>query len=296
MSDLKFSHRSAPPPPDVPDEDILEGEDGQAARMGFFQHLEELRQRLTRAALALIIGTAIGVAVAEPVLHFLVQPYCEAIASNVIEQAQALEAEGLADGQVIVTNRDCRLVSLGPTGSVVAYFRVSLMIGGIIAIPVITYQLLMFILPGLTRRERRMVLLSIPAVTLLFLVGTVFSWFVLMRPALGFLEGFQPTLFRPEWTSDLYLSFVTSLIFWMGVAFETPLVFFVLGLLGVVGVRPLISNWRIAVVGAAVAAALITPTVDPVNMALVMGPLLVLYIFSIVLVFIARRITGIDAV
>ena len=66
----------------------------------------------------------------------------------------------------------------------------------------------------------------------LFLVGVAFSWFILMPPALGFLEGFQQNLFRSEWTADLYLSFVTSFIFWMGVAFETPLVFFVLGLAG----------------------------------------------------------------
>jgi sec-independent protein translocase protein TatC len=138
------------------------------------------------------------------------------------------------------------------------------------------------------------VLMSLPAVTLLFLVGTAFSWFILMPPALGFLEGFQQNLFRSEWTADLYLSFVTSLIFWMGVAFETPLVFFVLGLLGLVSAMPLIRNWRVAIVGAAVAAAFITPTVDPVNMALVMGPLLALYLMSIGLVFIARRIARID--
>ncbi len=287
MSNLKL--RATPPPP--PDEDVDNDEPGHGARMGLFEHLEELRQRLTRAALALVIGTVVGVVLAEPALRFLVQPYCEAVASSVIEEVQSVETEGT----VILSNRDCRLVSLGPTGAIVAYFRVSLMIGGIIAIPMITYQLLMFIIPGLTQREKRMILLSLPAVTFLFLVGTAFAWYVLMRPALGFLEGFQPTLFRPEWTSDLYLSFVTSLIFWMGVAFETPLVFFVLGLLGIVSVGPLVRNWRLAVVGASIAAALITPTVDPVNMALVMGPLLVLYILSIFLVFIARRLARIEA-
>ena len=76
----------------------------------------------------------------------------------------------------------------------------------------------------------------------------------------------------------------------MGVAFETPLVFFVLGLLGLVGTMALIRNWRVAIVGAAVAAALITPTIDPVNMFLVMGPLMALYLLSIILVFIARRL------
>ncbi|MBZ0297757.1 MAG: twin-arginine translocase subunit TatC [Anaerolineae bacterium] len=281
-----------PEPPEIDTEEQIEDEDGNGARMGLFEHLDELRYRLVRAAGALVIGTIIGVIFAAPALEFLTRPYCEAVEENIIVEANPENPD--ADATVLVDSRDCRLVSLGPTGAVVAYFRVSLLLGAIIAIPIITYQLLMFILPGLTRKEKRIVLSSIPAVTALFLIGVAFSWFVLMRPALGFLEGFQPTLFRPEWTSDLYLSFVTSLIFWMGVAFETPLVFFVLGLIGVVSVGPLIHNWRIAVIAASIAAALITPTIDPVNMMLVMGPLMVLYLLSILLVFIARRIARIE--
>ena len=96
-------------------------------------------------------------------------------------------------------------------------------------------------------------------------------------------------LFRADWTADRYLGFVTALLFWMGVAFETPLIFFVLSILGFVTPRPLIKNWRIAIVGAAIAAAVITPTVDPVNMMLVMGPLMGLYILSIFLVTIGKR-------
>jgi sec-independent protein translocase protein TatC len=140
-----------------------------------------------------------------------------------------------------------------------------------------------------------MLLMSLPAVTGLFLLGVLFSWFILIPPALGFLESFAPNLFKPEWTAELYLGFVTSLIFWMGVAFETPLVFFVLALLGLVSAGMLLKNWRIAVVGSAIAAAIITPTVDPVNMFLVMGPLLTLYSLSIFLVALGRRISGINA-
>jgi sec-independent protein translocase protein TatC len=259
---MKLSRPSGikPPEPPPPDYDDQDDEDGEGARMGFFDHLDELRSRLVKAALSLVVGTAIGVAVASPVLQFLVAPYGE------------------------------RLQVLGPTEGVVAYFRVSLLIGGILAIPMITYQLLMFILPGLTDKEKRILLMSIPPITILFLVGVAFAWYVLVPPALGFLEGFEPTLFKPEWTADLYLGFVTSLLFWMGVAFETPLVFFVLSLLGFVGASVLLKNWRIAIVGAAIAAALITPTIDPVNMFLVMGPLLALYGLSIVLVYIGSRI------
>lgn len=231
-----------------------------AAQMGFWEHLDELRRRLFVAAIALVIGVVGGVLVATPVLEFLQAPYGRAF------------------------------TVLGPTGGVVAYFRVALMVGAMLAIPVITYEVLMFILPGLTRKEKRLVLASIPVVTSLFIVGVAFAWFILIPPALGFLEGFQPTLFKPEWTADLYLGFVTALVFWMGVAFQTPLVFFVVSLLGMVNAPLLIKNWRIAIIGAAIAAALITPTVDPVNMGLVIIPLLALYMLSILLVMIGGRI------
>ena len=115
-----------------------------------------------------------------------------------------------------------------------------------------------------------------------------------MPPALGFLHGFQEKIFEPEWTADGYISFVTSLLFWMGVAFQTPLIFFIISLMGLVSARTLIRQWRIAVVGASIAAALITPTIDPVNMFLVMAPLAALYALSIVLVYFGRKMSGID--
>jgi sec-independent protein translocase protein TatC len=244
----------------------IEQPDVEGARMGIFEHLDELRRRFLRAMLALVVGTVVGVLITGQVFEFLLVPYC-----------------GLQEATY------CRLQVLGPTEGIVSYFRVSLMLGAMIAIPVLTYQVLMFIVPGLTKKERRIVLTTIPVITLLFLVGVGFAWFVLMPPALNFLENFQSGLFKAEWTADLYLSFITSLIFWMGVAFETPLIFFVLSLLGVVTAGALARNWRIAIVGSAVAAALITPTVDPANMFLVMGPLLALYTLSILLVFIGQR-------
>jgi sec-independent protein translocase protein TatC len=233
----------------------------EGAQMGLFQHLDELRRRLFISAIALVIGTIGGIVVATPILNFIRAPYGEAF------------------------------LVLDPTGGVVQYFRVAIMVGASLSIPIITYEILMFILPALTGKEKKLLLMSLPPITILFIVGVAFAWYILIPPALGFLEGFQPTIFHAQWTADHYLGFVTSLLFWMGVAFETPLVFFVLSLFGVVQRRMLVRNWRIAIVGAAAAAAVITPTVDPVNMLLVMGPLMALYILSILLVGIGNRIT-----
>ncbi|MFN8377299.1 MAG: twin-arginine translocase subunit TatC [Anaerolineae bacterium] len=250
---------STPVPP-APDED-----DGQL-RMSILEHLDELRRRLFKVAIAFVLAGAIGLLVAEPVLQFLKQPY----GSN-------------------------QFITLGPTDSVVAYFRVVLMVAGILAIPVITYQALMFIMPGLTDRERRYVLFSIPFVTLLFITGVVFTWALLIPPAIGFFNNFMPELFVAQWTADRYLGFVTALLFWMGVAFETPLIAFVLSILGILTPWMLIKQWRLAIIGAAVAAALITPTVDPMNMMLVMGPLIALYALSIVLTAVGIRFSPTSA-
>ncbi len=255
---MKMATRLQPPqinaPPPEPPED-----DGHELRMSLLEHLEELRNRAFKAVLAVVVGTLIGSLFAGQVFEYLLQPYGR--------QVQVLD----------------------PTGTVTNYFRVALLIGGIIAVPVITYQLLMFIIPGLTRKERRLVLTALPAITGLFLFGVLFTWFALVPPALSFLKNFQSQVFNVEWTADGYLAFVTSLLFWFGVAFEMPLVFFVLALLDVVHSKTLLKNWRIAIIGASVVAAVITPTVDPVNMFLAMSPLLVLYVLSIILVAIAER-------
>lgn len=251
--------------PPVPVDNEVTVDEGHELRMGLLDHLNDLRKHLTRALIALAIGVVIAVPLTQPVLEFLQVPYGE------------------------------RFQILDPTGSIISFFRVALMIGAIISIPATTYQLLLFILPGLTKKEKKLLFRSLPAVTLLFLLGVIFAWSILIPPALDFLQNFQAGLFKAEWTADGYLGFVTSLVFWMGVAFETPLVFFVLSLMGLVSARSLATNWRVAIILSAVAAAIITPTVDPVNMFLVMGPLLTLYALSIVLVFIGRRISKVDS-
>ncbi|MDZ4766467.1 MAG: twin-arginine translocase subunit TatC [Chloroflexota bacterium] len=261
--------RPTPPikPPTPPVDIIDEGEpsDGHDLRMGIFDHLNELRGRLFKAALALVIATALSFLFAGQVLEYFKAPYPE------------------------------KFIALGPTDAVVAYFRIALLCGAIMSIPITTYQILMFIIPGLTNKEKGLLLRSIPAITGLFLIGAAFAWFLLIPPAVNFLDSFQSELFQAQWTADRYLGFITALIFWMGVAFESPLIFFVLALLGQVSAPTLIKNWRLAIVGTAAAAAFITPTVDPVNMFLVMAPLLVLYVLSIFLVVIGRRISRVEA-
>ena len=109
----------------------------------------------------------------------------------------------------------------------------------------------------------------------------------MLPAAIGFLSSWQTEVFLQVWQSQKYIPFITSLIFWIGVSFETPLVIFIMAKLNLVTPRFLIKQWRFAIVIIAIAAAMITPTVDPFNMALVMIPLIGLYGLSILLSYLA---------
>ncbi len=227
--------------------------------MSFFEHLEELRSRLLRSIIVLIIGIIISAIFTGDIIKYLSSPYND------------------------------QLINPTPTGKVVMYFRVALMTGAIFSIPYITYQLFMFVTPGLTKKERKWVLLAIPATTGFFLLGVAFAWFIMAPAAFDFLQTFQDDIFKDQWFAQEYFKFLTSLLFWIGVAFEMPVFMFVLARLGLIGPKVLIRNWRFAVVAITIIAAIITPTVDPFNMLLVTAPLLGLYVLSIGLVAIAAR-------
>lgn len=128
-------------------------------------------------------------------------------------------------------------------------------------------------------------MVGIPLAALFFLAGMAFTYYMLLPSALPFLLNFlgiQAAL-RPQ----SYFSFITGLMFWIGIAFEFPLVVYVLTAMGLVKPQTLRHQWRLAIVIIAVMAAAITPTVDPVNMGLVMLPMSLLYFISIGLSYLA---------
>lgn len=128
-------------------------------------------------------------------------------------------------------------------------------------------------------------LAGIPLASLLFLTGMAFTFFVLLPAALPFLGGF--TEISEFWTAREYFGFVTGLMVWIGIFFEFPLVIYALSSIGLVQPDVLRQHWRIAVVAIAILAAAITPTIDPVNMGLVMIPMILLYFISIGLSYLA---------
>lgn len=227
--------------------------------MPLLQHLNELRSRMFKAFAALIVSTAFSFAFAQKMIDFLASP---------IGGAKAL-------------------VSIEITENLAIFMKVSLLSGVVFSMPVFIYQALRFIFPGLKANERLWVLILVPIASLLFLSGIAFTWFVMLPRAVPFLTGFMgiPTQVRPA----NYFDFITRLMFWIGVCFEMPLLIMFLVRFNFTTVRKLASGWRYAIVGMAIIAAFITPTVDPINMGLVLLPLLGLYLISLLLGLIVQK-------
>ena len=234
--------------------------------MPLVEHLRELRSRLIKSVLAVTLTTLVSLTFAEQEVKLLVE---------------------LA--------RPHHLIALKPTETFVAYLKVALYTGIAAAMPVLVYQLFRFMAPGLTRTERRWVLVSLPAVTVFFVCGVLFCYFVILPSALAFLLGFGGDLVENTPSVSEFLSFVTRFMLAVGLAFETPVIIFLLARLGVATPARLRKFRRWAYVLAFVIAAIITPTPDPVNQTIVAVPIILLYELGVVFARLGLRKSATEA-
>lgn len=228
--------------------------------IGLLEHLDALRKNLMRAVLGMLLMTVLAFTFNQRVMEFLTIPL-----------------EGGLES----------LVAIDVTEPIGTVMRVSLLTGFTLAFPYIAFEIWLFIAPGVGPKSRINGLLAIPIATLFFYAGMAFAYFVMLPTALPFLLNFMGISTIPRPSS--YITFVTGLMFWIGVAFEFPLVIFLLASLGLVKGKTLQEQWRLAIVIIAAVSALITPTVDPVNMSLVMGPMILLYFLSVFLAKLAEQ-------
>ncbi len=223
------------------------------------EHISELRKRLIIAAAGFLAAVVICFFFSGQIMDFLCRP---------VGGIQSLK-------------------SIEITENVSSVFDVALLAGFILAFPLIAYEAFAFILPGLKTTEKKVLFRFLPPVILFFLAGVCFAFFIVLPAAIPFLTSFMgiQTDIRP---SD-YISFSTNLIFWIGIVFEMPIIIYIGARLGIVRASMLIKNWRQAVVVCAVLAMMITPTVDPVNMLLLMVPLIGLYFLSVLFAKFAEK-------
>jgi sec-independent protein translocase protein TatC len=223
-------------------------------------HIIALRRHLLRAVLAIIITTAISFLFVNNILNYLAVPMPHGIHE---------------------------LVAVDVTENIGVVMRVTLLGGFTLALPYVIFEIWLFIAPALSLNSRIKGLLAIPAALLFFVGGMAFAFYVMLPAAIPFLFNFKGLVTQPRPSS--YYNFVTLIMFWIGVTFEFPLLIYILATLGLVKAKTLAQQWRIAIVVIAILAAVITPTVDPFNMGLVMAPMIILYFVSIGLAYFAQR-------
>ncbi|CAM8876504.1 unnamed protein product [Rhodiola kirilowii] len=230
-----------------PDKELLPDD----KEMSLFDHLEELRQRIFVSVLA--VGAAmLG---------------CFAFSKDLI---LILEAP--------VKTQGVKFLQLGPGEFFFTTLKVSGYSGLLLGSPIILYEIIAFVLPGLTKAERRFLGPIVLGSSVLFYAGITFSYLVLTPAALNFFVSYAEGAVESFWSIDQYFEFVLVLMFSTGLSFQVPVIQLLLGQVGLVTGDQMLSIWRYVVVGAVVAAAVLTPSTDPLTQVLLAGPLLGLYL------------------
>ncbi len=229
-------------------------------------HLVELRRRLTYAAISVLVTTAVAFVFHEQILILLMEP---------------------AQQFVDIPNEKPIFTELTEFISVAA--KTSLLVGFFVSLPFVLYQIVMFVAPGLNPKERKFLYVLMPVSVLAFLAGAAFGYRVLFPPMVNFLLNFGSDVATPLISIRSYVNLMLTLLFWMGLIFEIPVVIFFMAKIGLVTPEALARNRRYAIVVAFILGAVITPTFDPINQALVAGPIIVLYEISVWLAKLAAR-------
>lgn len=223
----------------------------------FLEHVGALRKHMLRSLAVLLIFAAVCFVFLPEILDFVSQPI-----------------GGLEE-----------LIAVDVTEPIGVGMRIVLLAAFAAALPYIILEIFLFVAPALSRRARVIGLLAIPLVVVFFFGGMAFAYYFILPAGLPILLNFLdvPTQIRPS----SYIRFVTGLMFWFGALFEFPLLAYLLTMMRILSPAVLIKNWRIAVVVISILAAVITPTIDPINMMLVMVPLVLLYGLGILLSLLA---------
>lgn len=237
-----------------PESDPLDELPGEV-EMSIFDHLEELRQRIFYALIAVAVSVIGCFLVVKPIVQLLEVP------------ARGVKFLQLAPGE---------------------YFFVSLKVAGysglVLASPFVLYQIIQFVLPGLTRRERRLLIPVMLGSSVLFVSGLAFAYILLIPAALNFFISYGADVVEQLWSIDKYFEFVLLLLFSTGLAFQIPVIQLLLGALGIVSSKKMLSGWRYVIIGSVVLGAVLTPSTDPFTQSLLAGAVLGLYFGGIGLV------------
>ncbi len=223
------------------------------SRMSFLDHLEELRKRLIRSVIAIVLGFLVCVAFSEHLFSFWAAPVIKLLP------------------------KDSSLVFTGLPDPFFVYLKVDFVTAVFLALPLIMYQIWLFIAPGLLEKERKLAIPFVFSATALFFLGAIFAYFIVFPAAFKFFLGYSTPELKPMIAIREYVSLVMLLMLSFGLVFETPIIIVFMGLLGIVDSAFLKKGRRYFVVIAFIIGAILTPTPDVINQSLMAVPMLLFY-------------------
>lgn len=248
---------------DIVKKEDIEEDDGIGAEMSFLDHLEELRWRIIYSFIGVIIGTiAAWIFIDYLIEYILLKP--------------------ALDHQIELQN-------LRPFGQLFLYVQVSIMVGIIISIPNLFYQLWKFISPALRKNERKNIVRIVIFSSFCFLAGIAFAYFVMLPLAFGFAAQFGTDAIKNEFAIDEYMSIILSIMIAAGLIFELPMLSFFLSKLGILTPGFMKKYRKHAIVILLISAAFLTPGGDPVSQLVLTVPLVLLYEISIFISKLSQR-------
>ncbi len=237
----------------------------ESGMMSWMDHARELRNRLFKACLAIFVGVLVGFGATNWNNNWLLTELIRHLAPNGVQ-------------------------IFSPAEIFTESIKLSVAIGVALAMPVIVYQLLAFIVPALTDRERRIIYFVLPFITLCFLAGLAFGWFVTIPAAFRFLLGFGSSeLIENKPTLERFMSLLTRLMMLNGILFELPIIVYSVIWLGAVERKTLTQYRRYSILVIVIISAIITPTGDPVNLAFTAIPMYLLYELGLLMALLAPR-------
>jgi sec-independent protein translocase protein TatC len=224
-------------------------------------HFSEMRKRLIRSVVVIVIMIIVAFVFWERLVEILMVPAPDDVTLQAVKMTEMF----------------------GTT------MRISLVAGVILAMPYLTYELLMFVSPALTRSERKYVYVVLPWIAMMFIGGVVFAYFIMIPNITNFLLSWGADLVTPQPMFSDYINIVTRMLLVSGLVFELPVLITFLARIGIVTPQWLASKWRGAIIISFILAAIITPTPDPINQSIVAGVLIFLYGLSLFLTKLVYR-------
>jgi sec-independent protein translocase protein TatC len=217
----------------------------------FTEHIEELRQRSFHVGLGIIIISLIAFIEVKPIVQILEHPV-----------------------------QNIRFFQLSPGEYFISTVKIAFYMGIILTSPILLSQLTLFIIPGLNKNEKQIILPLLIGSTSLFFVSLLFSYFYLIPAALNFFISYSSDIIEPLWSFNQYFDFILVLFYTTGIAFQIPIFQIIIGLVGIVSGKQMLSLWRYVVLLATIVGAVLTPSTDPVTQLLLSGAIMVLYLIG----------------